>query len=494
MLVMLLIKFLSAAITLSFAASNKIYKFFSIYWIGIFLLSFSVTLLIIKFGNYPQILSLDHFLYKIIINIKLLPSTILRIYNVGYAIIMISSICIYFSLSQKNTVNILIVVFLGMLTMAFLLLNDPSFKLSYYIYSNYQSGLPKNKIFMNWENSFKLVSLCIIILFAVLPVNVLLKATKRTMLRTICDFHVVCALILILFDLHIAIVFLCGSFKAFSPPELNLLSIPRIDFSQINFRYPVIFSSVSSLAIMLIIFFSRPFKSKLFFLKKDIENQEYFFNKNINILIHSDKNAFVIIKKFASLTQNELSNKEQAYRLLNEIISRSEKSISQLNDVTNALNTHGVPFTETNICECLDAALTKAAVPENITVVTNYDLTDEITVNANIDLLSEAFYNIIDNAVSSLRSSNKNQLCIKILIEVRNKSLFIEFEDNGVGISHQDQKSIFKEFYSTKNSTSNLGLGLSSVKKIINLHKGMIRVKSILGKYTCFCIILPLNG
>ena len=495
MLIMLLIIFFAASVTLIFAVSNNIYRFLFIYWIGIFVLLFSSTLLVIKFGNYPQIFSLDYLLYKALINIKVLPSVLLRIYNIGYAIIMTASICIYISLTQKNTLSILISVFMGILVLVYLLLNDPTFKFNYYLCINYESYFPKTAFLKNLEGAFKAVSIGSIILLAILPVHALIRKAKRTMLRTICNSYLAYTSVLVLLDMYVAIVFIFGPFKAFSPLALNLLSIPMIEFSRNAFVYLIIFGMINILTILMVIFMSQPFKSALFFSKKDIENQEHFFNKNINILIHSDKNAFVIIKKYASLTQNELADKEHAFMLLNKIISRSEKSISQLNDVTKALNTNGVPFEKINIYKCIYAALEKVNIPNSILVVTNFDMLDSININANSDLLTEAFYNITDNAVASLLCiRKKSQLCLKVLVEIHDNSLFIEFEDNGLGISHRDQKSVFKEFYTPKNTTSNLGLGLSSAKKIINLHKGMITVKSILKKYTCFCIILPLKG
>lgn len=495
MLTLILIIISAASITLIFAGSNSIYKSLFIYWIGILVLLFSSTLLVIKFGNYPQFFVSDYLFYKALINIKVLPSVLLRIYNIGYVIIMSASICIYLSFTPKGTARVLVSVFSGILILIYALLSDPTVKFNYYIYINYDSSLPATNILKNLEGAFKSVSLGIMIILAILPIHTLTKIAKRTALRTICNSYLAYTSALILFDIYVATAFVFGLFKAFSPISLNLLSIPVIEFSRNDFVFFAIFSVINILAILLVIFMSQPFRSTLFLSKKDIENQEHFFNKNINILLHSDKNAFVIIKKYASLTQNELADKEHAFMLLNKIISSSEKSISQLNNVTKALNANGVPFKKTNIYRCIYDALEKINIPSSVLITTNFDTLSTININANSDLLTEAFYNITENAVSSLcASGNKPQLYLKILVEIHDNSLFIEFEDNGLGISHRDIKNIFKEFYSTKNSSSNLGLGLSSTKKIINLHKGMITVKSILKKYTCFCIMLPLKG
>ncbi|HLN54227.1 MAG TPA: ATP-binding protein [Lentimicrobium sp.] len=68
----------------------------------------------------------------------------------------------------------------------------------------------------------------------------------------------------------------------------------------------------------------------------------------------------------------------------------------------------------------------------------------------------------------------------------------IEIIDNGIGISEDDIPHIFEPFFSTKERTSGIGLGLAIVHGIIQSHKGKIEVNSGKGKGTTFAIILPL--
>ena len=68
----------------------------------------------------------------------------------------------------------------------------------------------------------------------------------------------------------------------------------------------------------------------------------------------------------------------------------------------------------------------------------------------------------------------------------------IEFTDNGIGIANEDIPHIFEPFFSTKEKTTGIGLGLSIVHGIVQSHKGKIEVKSERGKETTFAITLPL--
>jgi two-component system NtrC family sensor kinase len=73
-----------------------------------------------------------------------------------------------------------------------------------------------------------------------------------------------------------------------------------------------------------------------------------------------------------------------------------------------------------------------------------------------------------------------------------NDSIRIDISDNGIGIPEDDLSHIFEPFFSTKQDTSGIGLGLAIVHGIIKSHNGRIDVKSELGKGTTMSITLPL--
>lgn len=66
----------------------------------------------------------------------------------------------------------------------------------------------------------------------------------------------------------------------------------------------------------------------------------------------------------------------------------------------------------------------------------------------------------------------------------------IEFEDTGMGIAQKNLQKIFDPFFTTKKNGT--GIGLSTVSRIIENHKGMIKVESKEGKGTKFVVLFPL--
>ncbi|MBR0520789.1 MAG: sensor histidine kinase, partial [Spirochaetales bacterium] len=69
--------------------------------------------------------------------------------------------------------------------------------------------------------------------------------------------------------------------------------------------------------------------------------------------------------------------------------------------------------------------------------------------------------------------------------------ILITISDNGSGISAKSRKDIFNPFFSTKNSQTNWGLGLSYANMVVRKHRGSIQFESSAEKGTVFLIDLP---
>lgn len=101
------------------------------------------------------------------------------------------------------------------------------------------------------------------------------------------------------------------------------------------------------------------------------------------------------------------------------------------------------------------------------------------------------FYNLIDNALK-YRSQDR-ALEVKISYKSDLFHYYFEVEDNGIGIASEYYETIFKPFkrLHTKSEYAGSGLGLATVKKIIQKLGGAITLKSVLGKGTTFLITIP---
>lgn len=106
--------------------------------------------------------------------------------------------------------------------------------------------------------------------------------------------------------------------------------------------------------------------------------------------------------------------------------------------------------------------------------------------------LRQILVNLIGNAVKYTPPEG----VVKISAEQRGRTVRIAIQDNGLGISPEDQMHIFERFYRVRrpetDSIEGTGLGLAIVKSLVDAHNGQIGLESRLGEGSTFYVILPL--
>ena len=110
-----------------------------------------------------------------------------------------------------------------------------------------------------------------------------------------------------------------------------------------------------------------------------------------------------------------------------------------------------------------------------------------------------AFYqimtNIISNAIDACESIEEEKRVINIFTKQTKNIYLIEIKDTGKGIAPELLRHIFDPFFTTKSSESGLGIGLSTVKRIIEKDfKGILSVSSEINKGTTFTINIPIKN
>ena len=114
-----------------------------------------------------------------------------------------------------------------------------------------------------------------------------------------------------------------------------------------------------------------------------------------------------------------------------------------------------------------------------------------ISIKADKDLIHQAVYNLVDNAVKFTEEQGR----ITFTLKTENKQVVFTVKNTGKGIPQKDLPFVFERFYkvdksrsASKNST---GLGLYIVKTIITAHGGTITVSSKENEFTSFKVTLP---
>jgi len=106
-------------------------------------------------------------------------------------------------------------------------------------------------------------------------------------------------------------------------------------------------------------------------------------------------------------------------------------------------------------------------------------------------LLRQIGSNLISNAIKY----SPHGSTISITLAAQGDSYLLTIQDQGIGISEEDQKRLFEAFQRGKNvgEIAGTGLGLAIVKRALELYNGSIRIESVLKQGTTMFVTLPLN-
>jgi two-component system, NtrC family, nitrogen regulation sensor histidine kinase NtrY len=110
-----------------------------------------------------------------------------------------------------------------------------------------------------------------------------------------------------------------------------------------------------------------------------------------------------------------------------------------------------------------------------------------------VDLDAEQFkrvmINIFDNAIQAM--THNGRIDVTLSFDSASNRVQVEIADSGPGIKHEDRERLFHPYFSTKKDGT--GLGLAIAHRIINEHKGKIKVRDNIPAGTVFTIIIPMK-
>ena len=176
---------------------------------------------------------------------------------------------------------------------------------------------------------------------------------------------------------------------------------------------------------------------------------------------------------------------EEVIRLTNLV--NQLKNLAKFDSEKNKLN-----LSEVNIEKLIKNIVYNnqgCALEKNINIVFSLE---SINTYVDKDKISQVIVNLLSNAIRYTNNGGN----IYINAHKEKENIKIHFKDDGVGIPKESLNYIFERFYrvdeSRSKETGGIGVGLTIVKSIVDLHKGKIEVKSKINKGSEFIITLPI--
>lgn len=121
------------------------------------------------------------------------------------------------------------------------------------------------------------------------------------------------------------------------------------------------------------------------------------------------------------------------------------------------------------------------------------DRLEDVTIEADEDLLSLVWTNLLGNAIKFTPENGR----ITVSLARQDGKALVIIADNGIGIAEEDRARVFERFYKAdkarRRNAGGSGLGLAIVKKVVTLHHGTIRIDSEPGKGTTVSVTLPIR-
>ena len=224
---------------------------------------------------------------------------------------------------------------------------------------------------------------------------------------------------------------------------------------------------------------------------EELQGTEMLRSDFINNFSHEFKTPIVSIAGFAKLLKHEQLTPQQAEYV--KIIEEESLRLSAM--ATNVLNMTKVEnqsiltdVSTYNLSEQLRSCiLLLSSKWEKKEIEFSIDF-QEHDITGNEELLKHVWINLIDNAVKfSPRNGN-------VTVSIADYIGFVEVSiiNKGIEIAPEHQQKIFNKFYQAdeSHSTQGNGVGLAIVKKVVDLHEGMVTVHSENG-VTMFSVRLP---
>jgi two-component system phosphate regulon sensor histidine kinase PhoR len=225
-----------------------------------------------------------------------------------------------------------------------------------------------------------------------------------------------------------------------------------------------------------------------------IEKMRQEFIANVS---HEIQSPLTSIRGFAQVLRNDLLSQEERLHYLS-IIEAESMRLSKLTDNLlrlASLEAEMIAFEPKSYR--LDKQLRNLIlVSEPQWVAKQIEMEvfmDELTITADEEMISQVWLNLLHNSIKYTPVGGR----VRVDLSQRGDKIEFTISDTGIGIAEADQPQIFERFYkadkSREYSNKGSGLGLSIVKKIIELHHGAISVQSKLGEGSIFTVTLPIE-
>lgn len=238
---------------------------------------------------------------------------------------------------------------------------------------------------------------------------------------------------------------------------------------------------------------------------RNLQQMELLRQEFISNVSHEIQSPFTSLRGFAIALQNEQLTPEERRHYLS-IIEIESARLSRLSDnllKLTSLESEQYPFElRTYRLDAQIQHLVLACEPQWLGKQLDLELDLEpVTLEADEDLLNQVWSNLIQNAIKFTPEYGSLHIALAqeqmVVGEVERGIAVVTITDSGPGIADEDLPRVFERFYkgdkSRTRAAAGSGLGLSIVKKAVELHGGTVTASTLPEGGAQFCMKIPLG-
>lgn len=211
----------------------------------------------------------------------------------------------------------------------------------------------------------------------------------------------------------------------------------------------------------------------------------------ISNVSHEMKTPLSVMQNYGTLLQGAELSQEKRIEYAKGVTDASRRMADMMTNILklNRLENQQIyPKMEVfdlgeQLCECL---LQYESVWEKSNIEIETDITEEVNVKADAELLSLVWNNLLSNAFKFTEAGGM----VSVSLTATDHHAIVKVKDTGCGMTPEIGAHIFEKFYQgdTSHATQGNGLGLALVKRVVDIMQGEINVESTVGKGTTFTV------
>ena len=190
--------------------------------------------------------------------------------------------------------------------------------------------------------------------------------------------------------------------------------------------------------------------------------------------------------KFVNFMRLILASGQHLLTLINDILDLSKIEAGKMEIYNETVNLQGIVE---GVCTIMRPLSAKKSISFNLDLPKS-----PVLIETDAGKLKQVLYNLLSNAVKFSPSGTTVYVAAALDDDSR---LHLSVRDEGIGIAPEHQSVIFEEFRqldsSARRKYEGTGLGLSLVKRLVELQGGSVSVASRIGEGSTFSIVLPVR-